>query len=133
MARDNRYSFLFFTWMATLTALSLLPSDSMDIRVPPVPHLDKWAHFIFYAVAMTLGTLFLRERFRKGSRAGTALMTMGGALLVYGMVIEVLQSTGDGGRSAEWWDIGANILGIGCGAVLSLLLIRKVQAFNWGD
>jgi hypothetical protein len=49
------------------------------------------------------------------------------------MVIEVLQGMAAQGRSAEWWDIGANLLGVGFGTGLSLLLFRKVKAFNWRD
>ncbi len=133
MGKDLRFSLLFFLWMAALTSLSLLPSDRIDLKTPPIPHLDKGVHFAFYAVAMTLGMLFLRERFRRRYTVRNALLSMGFALLGFGMVIEVLQEIGGSGRSAEWGDIGANSLGILFGGWFSLLLIRTVSAFNWED
>jgi lipopolysaccharide export LptBFGC system permease protein LptF len=133
VAEKGGYSLLFFLWMATLTTLSLLPSEDLNVKTPPIPHLDKWVHFAFYAVAMTLGALFMRERLRRKYTRGTALLVIGIALAIYGMIIEVLQGISDLDRSAEWWDIGANIVGIGFGAALSVLLFRKSGAFNWED
>ncbi len=119
--------------MGTLTILSLLPSDQLEVKTPPIPHLDKWAHFSFYTIAMTLGALFLRARCRQKKKMNFALPAMAVALVFYGMVIEVLQGISDTDRSAEWGDVWANILGIVFGAGISVLLFRKVRAFNWGD
>ena len=119
--------------MGTLTTLSLLPSDQLDVKTPPIPHLDKWAHFAFYTIAMTLGALFLRERQYPKGGMRNALVGMAIVLTFYGMIIEVLQGMTTLDRSAEWWDIGANMLGVLCGTGLSLLLFRNVRAFNWRD
>lgn len=119
--------------MGTLTTLSLLPSDQLAVKTPPIPHLDKWVHFVFYTIAMTLGALFLRERIHPKKGVKKALATMAVVLIGYGMIIEVLQGISVQDRSAEWWDVGANILGIGFGAGLAMLLFRKVRAFNWRD
>ncbi|MDM9630430.1 VanZ family protein [Robiginitalea sp. M39] len=124
---------LFLFWMIMLTVLCLLPSDNLSVKTPPIPYLDKWVHFTFYAVAMTLGALFMRERMQFRLRRGKALLFMGAGLIIYGMIIEVLQGISEQGRSAEWWDIGANILGIAFGAGLSLLLFRNVSVFYWED
>ncbi len=133
MAENKWWTLLFFLWMGTLTTLSLLPSDQLGVKTPPIPHLDKWAHFGFYTIAMTLGALFLRERqYPKGSMK-SALTTMAVTLIIYGMIIEVLQGITALDRSAEWWDMGANMLGVGFGTGLSLLLFRRVKAFNWRD
>ena len=133
MAENKWWTFLFFLWMGTLTTLSLLPSDQLDVKTPPIPHLDKWAHFAFYAIAMTLGALFLRERQYPKGGMRNALVGMAIVLTFYGMIIEVLQGMTTLDRSAEWWDIGANMLGVLCGTGLSLLLFRNVRAFNWRD
>jgi uncharacterized membrane protein HdeD (DUF308 family) len=119
--------------MGTLTTLSLLPSDQLGVKTPPIPHLDKWAHFVFYTIAMTLGALFLRERQYPKGRMKIVLTTMAVTLIIYGMIIEVLQGITALDRSAEWWDMGANMLGVGFGTGLSLLLFRRVKAFNWRD
>ncbi|MGB5190902.1 VanZ family protein [Robiginitalea sp.] len=133
MAENSRWTLLFFLWMGTLTILSLLPSDQLEVKTPPIPHLDKWVHFVFYTIGMTLGALFLRARCHQKKKMNFALPAMAVALVSYGMVIEVLQGISDTDRSAEWGDVWANILGIVFGAGISLLLFRKVRAFNWGD
>lgn len=133
MGKNKLWTFLFFLWMGTLTTLSLLPSDQLDVKTPPIPLLDKWVHLAFYSIGMTLGALFLREsRYPKGGMR-KALVIMALVLILYGMVIEVLQGMTNLDRSAEWWDIVANMLGVGFGTVLALFLFRKVKAFNWRD
>lgn len=117
--------------MAILTALSLLSSDNLKVDTPPIPYLDKGVHFTFYAVAMFLGSLLMWEQLRSRLNIRKALGVMGVGLIIYGMIIEVIQGVSDTGRSAEMWDVVANILGIGFGAGLSTLLFRKVNAFNW--
>jgi membrane associated rhomboid family serine protease len=119
--------------MGVITTLSLLPSGSLKVDTPEIPHLDKWVHFLFYAIAMTLGVLFLKERLRLQTPVKRALPVMGISLVVYGMIIEVIQGSNALERSAEWWDVAANIAGIVCGAGLSLILLKKVRAFNWKD
>ncbi len=133
VGRKGPFGILFFLWMALITTLSLLPPDNLQVKPPPIPHIDKWVHFTFYAVGMTLGALFLRERLEYQLPKGTALFYMAAALALYGMIIEVLQYISASGRSAEWWDMGANILGIGFGVALSLVIFKKIRVFNWGD
>ena len=122
---NRLFGFLFPTWLVLLTVLSLMPADDLDLDGPDIPYLDKWAHFGFYGVAAVLGALYLWERKRPDPVPGKSLLFLGIALAVYGMIIEVLQGIGGQDRSAEWLDLGANILGIVSGAWISRLLLRK--------
>ena len=133
MRSNGLFSILFLLWMALLTVLSLVSMKNMEIRGPEIPFADKVAHMGFYLVAMLLGSLFLWERFGGKREKKPALFRMGLFLLVYGMVIEVLQWLGGNDRSAEWGDLLANLLGIGFGGWISLLIFRKVTALNWPD
>jgi uncharacterized membrane protein len=119
------FSFLFFSWITLLTVLSLIPADNLDMDGPDIPFLDKWIHLGFYLIAMVLGVLFLWERFRPRAIKRSSFYWLGLGLAVYGMIIEVLQGIGGQQRSAELWDLAANIVGIGLGAFISLLILRK--------
>jgi len=90
-------------------------------------------HLGFYLIAMLLGSLFAWERFRNYRERRPSIVGVGVLLVIYGMIIEVLQGTGGNERSAEWGDLLANILGIGIGGWISLLVFRKVRALNWPD
>jgi len=127
------FSFLFFAWMALLTILSLVPADNLDMDGPDIPYLDKWAHLGFYLIAMVLGALFLMEQHRPGKVRKRPLMVLGILLVGYGMIIEFLQGISGQQRSAEWWDLAANIMGIILGGWVSLFILRRTGALNWPD
>ena len=119
--------------MALLSVLSLMPMDNFDLGGPEIPYMDKWVHLGFYLVAMLLGVFFLWERFRDRLKKKPSILGMGAALLIYGMIIELLQERMGMDRSAELADLGANIAGIGLGAWLALVLLRKQESLNWPD
>lgn len=119
--------------MVLLSLLSLLPMDDLDLGGPEIPYLDKWVHMGFYFIAMLLGSLFLWERFRNRWKKKPALLWMGGALVGYGMIIELLQGAMGLDRSAEWMDLLANVVGIGLGGWLAWVLISREESLNWPD
>ena len=123
--KSGLFSFLFFFWMALLSLLSLMPMDDLDLGGPHIPYMDKWVHLGFYFVAMLLGSFFLWERFRQRFRKGPSMLWMGVALVVYGMIIELLQEGMGLDRSAEWTDLAANVVGICLGAWLVRVLTRQ--------
>jgi len=131
--KSGLFSFLFFFWMALLSLLSLMPMDDLDLGGPKIPHMDKWVHMGFYFVAMLLGSFFLWERFRQRFRKGPSMLWMGLALVVYGMIIELLQEGMGLDRSAEWTDLAANVVGICLGAWLVRVLTSKQESLNWPE
>lgn len=102
--------------MAGLLVLSL---------APPVPQMpttgwDKSNHALGFLMLAVLGLQ---------GWPGRALAVLGG-LLAYGGLIEVLQSfTPD--RMAEWADWGADAVGLGLGAIISIFLNSLVRKFNF--
>jgi len=131
--KSGLFSFLFFFWMALLSLLSLMPMDDLDLGGPHIPYMDKWVHMGFYFVAMLLGSFFLWERFRQRFRKGPSMLWMGLALVVYGMIIELLQEGMGLDRSAEWTDLAANVVGICLGAWLVRVLTSKQESLNWPE
>jgi VanZ family protein len=93
---------------ACVGALALSPSP------PPQVDLgwDKLNHVVAFAAMAVCAVLGWR-----GSRAAWLAVLL--ALLVYGGAIELLQLQVPN-RSAEWADLGADAIGIGIGALLTL-------------
>lgn len=127
------FTFLFFSWMVLLSLLSLIPMDDLDLGGPEIPFMDKWVHMGFYLIAMTLGSLFLWERFRHRFKRKPSMVRLGIVLVVYGMIIELLQEGMGLGRSAEWTDLASNVVGISLGSLLAWVLISKQESLNWPD
>lgn len=96
--------------LATIVWLSLEPATSGGID----DGRDKPQHLVTYACLMIWFCGFVRPR--RYVAVAAALVAMGG-------VLELLQYATHWGRSAEWLDFTANMLGVGAGwfatAVLS--------------
>ncbi|MEJ2585491.1 MAG: VanZ family protein, partial [Robiginitalea sp.] len=107
--------------------------DDLDLGGPEIPYMDKWVHMGFYFTAMLLGTFFLWERFRHRMKKRPAMLWMGIALALYGMIIELLQDRMGLDRSAELADLAANLVGISLGGWLVLVLMRRRESLNWPD
>ncbi len=90
-------------------------------------------HFFFYFVAAILGSLLIRER-TKGqlSKSRSAILATL-AVIVYGIIIEVLQSTFTQYRSGEIYDVFANSLGAFFGAGLIISLFSGKTPLKWKD
>ncbi|MFD2739604.1 VanZ family protein [Sulfitobacter aestuarii] len=107
-SRRRRYAAFALTGSlaAVIGYLTLIPSDLSQ----GVPGSDKLYHFLAFA-ALTLPCAALYPR--------ALLMILPGALL-YGGVIELIQPSV--GRSAEWMDFLADMLGTSVGAALGLII-----------
>jgi VanZ family protein len=94
-------------WSAFLLVVSLTPSDDM----PRIDASDKLGHFIFYLVQ----TILTARAFYKWNSKNSVLQSyLIGALfaLIFGGVLELIQEFQIPGRSGDWYDFGANVLGI---------------------
>ena len=91
---------VFWLGTAAVTALSLLPQDAL----PPLPDIsDKIEHAGAYAMlAVAAGPAWMR--FEAHARIAVALIVLGGAIEIAQLWVP--------GRSAEWGDFAADILGV---------------------
>ena len=94
---------------AVLPVVWLLPDRIELIRW--LGGVDKWAH----AAAFALLTVWFAGLYPKGAYWRIAI-----GMLAYGVLIELCQGL-ISYRSAEWPDVGADIVGIGAGLSLALL------------
>lgn len=102
-------------WLAiaahiSATVAMLWPSpDLPDIDVPMV---DKWAHFLVFGVLYFLWALALQNR--RSFRLNVGLVL---ALLLYGIIIEVIQEHWSVTRTGDVIDVLANCIGILLGLI----------------
>ncbi len=111
---------LTLTWAAVIALLTLVPSE----RLPQTPawrllSFDTAAHAGVFAVLAVL--LYQTWRMRS---APTAFWGTFGAALLFGALIEWLQTTMGLGRHGEWSDLLSDGLGALGGAALARYLPR---------
>jgi VanZ family protein len=90
--------------VVVLLSLAVLFAPPSDVPSAP-PGVDKIVHaLLFLALAFS------------GRWAGTGQALLGGALVAYAVVSEIVQ--GQIGRDAAWGDLVADVLGLAVGLVL---------------
>ncbi len=118
----------FFGWMAVVTFLSLFSFSNTDMSKIRIPYSDKAVHFVFYCTAAILGCLFVREHTRGRTGIKKTAGTMLFLLMVYGTIIEVLQSELTTTRDGNIYDALANTTGAIVGIwAINFLFSRKKQ------
>ncbi len=117
--------------LVTFLSLYSLPSLDIDIPVFEISNMDKAVHFVFYLVASILGCLFVRER-TNGQVNMLKTMIFGGlALIIYGIIIEVLQSTLTSYRDGNIYDGMANTAGTVIGMLVINYLFSRKKELKW--
>ena len=118
--RKRKFTIVFIGWMVLITSLSLFSFSTEEDKIE-FPHLDKIVHFSFHFGILVLGALFLGEVAPQSwdwRKKITFLLLFS---LSYGISIELLQWIMPFERSAEFWDVLANL----AGAVMGGLLIQS--------
>lgn len=106
--------------MGTIFFLSHQPGDSLHL--PPLPGIDKLAHFLAYGV-LAAATLFVFTEQWKGRRSGLVIFATTVFCLLYGISDEFHQSFVPG-RAPSLVDILAD----SAGAVLACLLWLRMRS-----
>ena len=124
MLKKRKFTFLFIGWLVLVTSLSLFSFSSEGEDRIWFPNLDKIVHIAFHFFLVILGVLFLKENFRKHLSIGKRVSLLIGFSIGYGLLIELLQSIMPFGRTAEVWDVLANLTG----AIMGGLLIQRYRS-----
>ena len=133
MFKGYVYTGGFICWIIIITTLSLYSFEDFDTQEIYIPHLDKVVHFIFYFVAAILGILLIRERTKAKINLSRSVVITVLLVIIYGIVIEVIQSTYTINRSGELYDVLANSLGAFFGAGLIIILFSGKTPLKWKD
>ena len=113
-----RYKFTILL-VIVISLLSLIPGDQMPGSfLFSIPYFDKMVHFSMYAA---LGFVALAESRKDHARFGFHFLLL---LAIFAMsaLIEILQATVVAQRSAEWYDLLANFLGVVAGYLFHRLI-----------
>lgn len=102
----------FIGTLLAITALALLPGDSIDLGFNV---WDKVQHAVAYGVLALLGGLAWPQR----------LATVAGGLALHGAAIEMLQQTLTTTRLGDWHDWLADCIGIAGGLAVRALAARR--------
>lgn len=129
--KQIRFRIGFISWMVLITVLSLVSfedDNSLDINIP---YFDKLVHFTFYFIASMLAGLFGREISKGHTSKAKVLGISFVGLVLYGIVIEVLQSNFTTYRSGELMDVLANSAGTLLGTLLIWGVFSERSALKW--
>ena len=121
----------FISWMVFITLLSLFSFSEGDLPDFELPFMDKLAHFTFYFMAAVLGALSIRERTQGESGLKKSILTIVIAVVLYGIVIEVIQSELTVDREGDVFDVLANTLGALLGALTIKLVFSGKRQLKW--
>ena len=113
----------FFLWASLLYFLS---SQSKLNSGPEIhlPHLDKIAHFTYFALGSVFVTLWCRATFNTRALSLILPVTLLG---IIGMLDEYHQSFVPGRNGNDLGDLIADILGAAAGAILTLFISTKLS------
>lgn len=115
----NLYLFFASFCIVVLTIISLKEADSLPNEL--IPYLDKIFHLLAYIVLTILWGIYLVKQYPK-TNLNKLLTIVVAFLVVYGIIIEVLQSKLTVSRMFELGDLAANLLGI----VLGILMFKNI-------
>lgn len=117
--------------MVLVTLFSLFSFSGMDVPGMEVPNLDKAVHFTFYFVAALLGAFALRERTRGKISLLRTLGLVFLSVVIYGIIIEVLQSSITEDRNGDFLDVVANTTGALMGTAGIKMLYSGKRQLKW--
>ena len=95
-------------------ALHLLPGSDLDADTWwAMWHMDKLLHaFAFSGCGLTWAIALAKQRRLQGGRR--MLVVVVGTALVFGTVLEAMQGAWMSGRTFDWMDVAADVVGALC-------------------
>jgi VanZ family protein len=113
-----RYFLPSFIWAAIIIFLSLTPSNEMpEMNIWAFLSFDKLAHGFFYALlALQLIIAFKKQNYNYALKY-RAVLSAFIISLICGFLTEIMQYFMFAGRTADYLDIIANIIGVSFGCV----------------
>jgi VanZ family protein len=115
-------------WAVIVFIVCSVPGNQVpDVPLINIPHLDKIVHFIlFFVLALVLlfelNKIRLERKPLLNAYLWSALVSIG-----YGVLIEALQHYVFVSRSASFWDVLANSLGVLFAILIFRYVIRTIK------
>ena len=113
------YTALFWTGLILYFCLK----NANEIRQIDIPNFDKLIHFVFHFVFTTLWFLYLKKKLIRLNNFRLLSYSLIGSF-VFGIAIELMQQYFTTTRTADIFDVLANLFGAFL-AVLSIILLNR--------
>jgi len=110
-------------WSGLIVFACLLPSN--DIPQVNIPNLDKVIHSLFYFIFLSLWFLFFKKKLNSSNNLKPLAISFVFAVF-FGIGIELMQKFFTVTRSADTFDVIANLFG----ASLAVIVILVLNAYN---
>ena len=108
-------------WTGLILYLCL--KNANEIKQIEIPNFDKIIHFFFHFVFTTLWFLYLKKKFNSSNNINLLVITLI-ISLVFGIAIELMQQYFTATRTADVFDVLANLFGAFL-AVMSIILLNR--------
>ena len=122
---DKILGFVAISYTIALTIGSLVKPVTIDVSVR---NIDKLLHLgAYFGLAMlwlSYYHLIKTSQYRKWAKP-RAYAVVAIALVVYGIVIEILQGSATTYRTPDGWDVLANSIGVALGTLTFVLFFKK--------
>jgi VanZ family protein len=131
--RRRRILAVLARWPATIAvalgilATSHIPQGDLPDE-PPFPHFDKLVHLVQYGLLGFLLVRSIRHDCAENPRRAAIITIVVGTL--FGQADEVHQSLA--GRTADAWDLAADVVGLACGVAVAAL-VSRIKRENASD
>ena len=125
MINTIKHQYLAILWAILVLILCDMPTDTLEKGVPVFQGMDKLVHTGFFFV---LTVLLFYGKIRQQKSYVFRITTIMKILLVtasLGAGIEILQWKVFTYRSAEWWDLFCDMVGVGMGIFSYIFLHRN--------
>tara|TARA_R110002167_G_scaffold58974_7_gene167003 strand:+ start:540 stop:899 length:360 start_codon:yes stop_codon:yes gene_type:complete len=117
--------------MALVTFLSLFSISNTEMPSISIRNFDKVVHFVFYCVATLLCCLYIRERTEGNANFKKTMVLTVLAMIIYGIIIEVLQSEWTTTRDGNLYDALANTAGALVGIWIISYVFSGKKELKW--
>lgn len=119
-----RYNLFNILWALFILVVSLSPGEAMPLTdIWQIISFDKIAHFAVYAILSFLCIVGFTKQYNFRWLRKNAVVTAIGFSIIYGVILELLQSFSPG-RFIEYADIFANSIGCALGYVIYLVIYK---------
>jgi VanZ family protein len=115
--------FLYLAIFWTVLILYLCLKNANEIKQIEIPNFDKIIHFVFHFVFTTLWFLYLKKKFNSSNNINLLAITLI-ISFVFGIAIELMQQYFTTTRTADVFDVLANLFGAFL-AVMSIILLNR--------
>jgi len=119
--RKKIFLYLAIFWTGLILYLCL--KNANEIKQIEIPNFDKIIHFVFHFVFTTLWFLYLKKKFSSSNNINLLVVTLI-VSFVFGLAIEMMQQYFTTTRTADVFDVLANLFGSFL-AVISIIVLNR--------